>query len=232
MIRCVDGWAQVMPAWVSKDGGASWDLAPGDLPGRSPLSGLNRQGLRSATGTRRLPAAHGGRGKMLTTGVRNVARPMVSVLVRVLGFEPQVSLGACISDTEKGPPQPPPRGGEGWRRPKVALLSPGIVVEGEVSTPDILGFWSAPHGAAAKPVRLTAWGNHPFASRRPDVTRSPRGVLSYPFPRLTAQRTHLFPSRGTPRPVLPATHGVRPPRFAPHGSSGSAFRNSCSPHLP
>ena len=111
--------------------------------------------------------------ELTTYGVRGVAGVRCPYACACLDSNRWCPSDPCISDTEKGPPQPPPRGGEGWRRPTVALLSPGIVVEGEVPTPDILGFWSAPHGAAAKRVRLTAWGNYPFSLRLTASARNP-----------------------------------------------------------
>ena len=128
-----------------------------------------------------------------------------SVRVRVLGFEPVVSFRSAYR-TRKRASQPLPRW-EGWRgQPRSS--EPGIVVEGKFRPPTSRD-WSAPH-AAAKPVRLTAWGIHPFSLRLTASGRDPFPHRLPPHRFSPASRRDGVPCspRGLPNPFSPAPHGA------------------------
>ncbi len=147
---------------------------------------------------------------------RSITQPSPPVRRRVLELPTDGQLGARIgapvwirtaiprtpriSDTLEGPPQPPPRGGEGWRRQNVAFLSLGIAMEVRISTPDILGFgvrltaqrpYLFPSRGTPRPVRLTASGQHP--SHSSPVLDPPHGARTVPVPRQGGFRNHTAP---------------------------------------
>ena len=136
-----------------------------------------------------------------------IRTPPCRVKEPVIRLEPMRYAGH-IRHAERASPAPPRGGGGG--EPNVALLSPGIVVEGCFDPPTSSG-----SGA-----RLTAPARNPFASRRRDPTRShtgsspasrrrsptgsPHGVGKPPVLFCASRRDGVtgFPKTGTHRPVL------------------------------
>ena len=171
-----------------------------------------------------LGSGHHPRRGAVTTLVHQVGFELHPFRVKepVIRLEPMRYTG-CIGHGKRASPAPSPRWGgvekancgssEPWNRRGGGSFDPRHPRVWEcasrrgsqtgsphgVGKPPVL---FAPHGASEKTVRLTASGPDPFPS--PGSTPP---VLS----RLTARRCPLFLSRGTPQPVLPATHGAHEP---------------------
>lgn len=111
-----------------------------------------------------------------------------SVRVRVLGFEPVVSFRSVhIGHGERASPAPSPRWG-GAEKANCGSSEPWNRRGGGGFDPRHPRVWEcasrrgsqtgSPHGVGKPPVLFAPHGAapHPFASRRPDVTRSPHRV--------------------------------------------------------